>query len=165
MLLLISPAIAQDDAPIEPVPTDEPVIIAVEPSEVEPIAPEDTSTVISFERLLLILSESVAGSMLLAVLVNAIKVLDPNVNAQQVTFIGGLVIIAFIWGARAIGQVALLESVFGWLSIAIPAGMNFLMLLLGAPAVYHAGKALNVPVLGYSPVKAATVYDARHAEG
>lgn len=146
LFALVAPVLAQGDA-------------------VEPIAPEDTSTVISFERLLLILSESVAGSLLLVTLVNAVKVFDPNVNAQAVTFIVSLLLVGLIWGARAIGQVALLESVFGWLSVAVPAGVNFLMLLLGAPAVYHAGKALNSPLLGYNPPKQATVYDARHAEG
>lgn len=132
---------------------------------VEPIAPEDTSTVISFDQLLLLVSESVAGSMLLVVIINALKVFDPNVNAQQVTTVLSLIIVGLVWAARASGQVALLESVFGWLSVAIPAGVNFLMLLLGAPALYHAGKALNSPVLGYNPSKALTVIDHRHAQG
>lgn len=131
---------------------------------VEPIAPEDTSTVISFEQLLLLISESVAGSMLVTVLVNGFKVFDPNINAQQVTTVVSLVIVGLVWGARATGQVALLESLFGWLSVAVPAGVNFLMLLLGAPAVYHVGKALNSPVLGYNPSKVLTAVDHRHAD-
>jgi hypothetical protein len=145
------PVLAQAE-PVDPLP------------ETPPIAPEDTSTVISFDQLLLLISESVAGSMLVTVLVNAFKRFDPNINPQTVVTVLSLVIVGLVWGARATGQVDLLESVFGWLSVIVPAGVNFLMLLLGAPAVYEVGKALNAPVLGYSPPKAQRYADLRHPE-
>lgn len=152
LLFAIALPIIAQDVPVDPLP------------ETPPIAPEDTSTVISFERLLLLISESFAEAGVIVVLINALKRLDPNIDVQPVKIVLSLIGIALVWGARASGQTALLETAFGWLALAAPAAVNFIMLMLQAPAIYHVGKALNDPVFGYSPPKTQAVVDHRHAD-
>lgn len=103
----------------------------------------------------LILQNSAIGASFVVVFVAAIKALaagfNREVNPQHVTLVTTLVLMIVMWGARIVGRADLLDNALAWGEQILPALVNFVLVVIGAPALYHAGKAVNAPVVSYKP--------------